>query len=417
MIRQLLPDGERWREVFRAMGRNRLRTALTAFGIFWGIFMLIILIGVGNGLENGVLDLFRDDALNSVWIRAGKTSQPWLGFQAGREITLGTGDFYTLRSQLDGMDAITPRNQLGGSFTVNYGGQEGNYDVCGTFPEYQIMEQCLMVDGRFLNEADLTENRAVAVIGEIPAVQLFGGENPIGKTLTIKGFPFKVVGVFTDAGPEREIMRIFIPFFNFQQTFGYGRRVERIILTTKEGVTAEYIEQQVRNLIGRRQYFNPADRTAIRVYGPMLEARKYLDMFASIRMFVWVVGLATLAIGIVGVSNILLVTVRERTREIGIRKALGATPWWVISLILQEALAITFVFGYMGLAAGVAVLELIRNSLATADSQLQLFKNPGIDLKIGLWALAALVISGLLAGFAPALRAARVQPVVALRDE
>jgi putative ABC transport system permease protein len=403
------------REVLDVLSRNKLRTALTGLSVGWGIFMLVLLLAAGNGLRHGVEHDFRDDATNSIWIRQGRSSQPYLGHAPGRPINFDDSDIDALLREVSGIEYMSGRYYVRGVLTVSRGNQSATFDVRGCHPDHQYLERTIMISGRFIDELDISERRKVAVIG--PAVQaaLFGGESPLGEIINIRGVNYTVVGVFEDQGGEGELRRIYIPITTAQLVYHGGNRMHQIMFTTGTASLAESeaMASRSRAILSERHAVSLTDRRAIQISNNQVQFRKLMDIFDWIASFVWVVGIGTLFAGVVGVSNIMIISVQERTLEIGIRKAIGATPASIIRMILTEALLLTGVAGYIGLTAGVACVELARRYLADNDY----VRNPTVDVRVALLATLLLVVAGALAGAVPASKAARVRPVVAMRAE
>jgi putative ABC transport system permease protein len=409
-------DVDTWREIFDTLRRNKLRTVLTGFAVAWGIFMLIVLLGSGEGLRHGVEYQFRDDAVNSIWISSGRTSKPYKGLQPGRQIQFENRDYDEITTRVDGVEYSSARFWIFGSQQVNYKDEWGSYSIRSVHPDHRMLERTKVVQGRFINELDLRDYRKSAAIGTLIADALFHDEPPVGKEIRIAGIAFKVVGVFDDEGSEGERELIYLPITTAQRTFGGANTVNQILYTTGDADVAESTEMadESRGILATNHDFDPEDERAIFLRNGVEQFQRFVAMMQGIRIFVWMVGIGTLLAGVVGVSNIMLVAVRERTREIGVRKALGATPRSIVGLILKESVLITSVAGYLGLVLGVGVLELV-GSLVPEESAF--FRNPQVDLSTGVAATALLVAAGTIAGFFPARRAASVQPVEALREE
>jgi putative ABC transport system permease protein len=408
-----------WQEIAGTVRRNKLRTFLTGLAVAWGIFMLVVLLAAGKGLRNGIEYQFRDDAVNSIWIWPTKTSIPWEGHPIGREIALTNDDFDAIK-RLPGVEHITARVYLWNEGTVVRGDKKSAFDIRSVHPDHRFLEKTLVVAGRYLNDRDLDERRKVAVIGDEVRDFLFArGEDPIGQWITIHGLQYRVVGVFQDEGGEGERRKIFIPISTAQMAYGGAQggsnRVNQIMLTVGDaGLGAsKRLEARILALVAERHHFSPEDKRALRIRNNLQEYGDIQTIFTMLELFVWVVGILTILAGIVGVSNIMLIAVRERTREIGIRKSFGATPGSILSMVTQEALVLTAASGYLGLAAGVGLVELVTRFLPPVE----FFRDPQVDLRIAIMATALLVVSGTLAGFFPAWRAARINPIQALRDE
>lgn len=405
---------EVWSEIFSTIRANKLRTFLTAFSVAWGIFMLIVLLGAGQGLQNGAGQQFQSDAVNSIWINGGTTSKAYGGFQPGRDIQLRNEDFALIRRQQPAIDRITTSYDGRSIRTLNYGKNNGAFTVRSGMPDHDYLENCTLVTGRFINNNDLVGYRKVCVMGKPVQDALFGKEDPLGKYVNVDGIPFKVIGTFTDPG-RGDNERIYIPVSTAQRAFNGQDKLSVIWASTGRTTVAEseQMAADIRKMLARKYNFSPEDEEAINVWNNSVEYERIMAMLANIRTFIWVIGIGTLIAGIVGVSNIMMIAVKERTREIGVRKAIGATPQSIISMILQESILITAAAGYIGLMAGVGLLELARKLLPPGD----FFRNPEVDLSVAIAALVMLIFAGALAGFVPALRAARIEPIEALRDE
>ncbi len=412
-------DLDNWQEIYQTVKKNKLRTFLTAFSVSWGIFMLILLLAFGTGFQNGVEGQFSDVATNSLWLNAGQTSLPYKGMKAGRQVQMDNRDYETIKEQVKGVEYITSRFFCFGEFTIRYKDKYSSFEVMGCHPEHRYLENQTPVKGRFINDLDHKERRKVAAIGTKVAEGLFGDEDPIGKMIDVKGIMYKVIGIFKDGGDEGEVRRIFIPLSVAQLTYEGTQRVHQIMFTTGDAdmEEANAIKQSVVNLMAQKHIFDPADARALFVWNNVEEFQKFRSLFDGIQLFLWGVGLFTIIAGIVGVSNIMLIVVKERTREIGVRKAIGATPWSVISLFLQESIAITLLAGYIGLLAGVGLIELISWAMTNFAIEAEFFSNPRVDLKVALIATILLVFAGTLAGFFPARKAAKISPIEALKDE
>jgi putative ABC transport system permease protein len=403
-----------WQEIFSTMGKNKLRTFLTSFSVFWGIFILMILLGSGNGLMKGVMYNF-SDAINSVWMWGGQTSVAHDGLNAGRNISFKNEDIDFLRKNFQGLENLSAQNGLwGGNNTTNYKNEYGDFNIQAIHPGHQVTENIQLLEGRLLNKKDISDFRKVAVIGKIVKERLFKEEDPVGKYVNINGIPFLVVGVFGDVH-DQETERLYIPISVAQKTFTPGTNVGTITFTTGNASVAESekILEQIKKLFAAKYRFDENDQRAMGSWNALKDYKQTQAMFNGINIFVGVIGVLTLIAGIVGVSNIMLIVVKERTKEIGIRKALGATPSSIIGLIVLEALVITSIAGYLGLIAGVSILELIASNMPASD----FFRNPGVDFWIALKAAFLVILAGMLAGYVPARRASRIKPIEALRDE
>lgn len=404
---------DRITEILQSLDRNRLRTALTALAVAWGIFMLVVLLAAGTGLENAVKHEFRDDATNSIWVRRGRTSLPYKGHRPGRRIEFTNADHERL-SRLPGVEYITSRYYLWGGFTIRYGDRHGSFDVRACHPDHKYLERTEIVSGRFLDDDDIRERRKVTVIGDAVSEHLFQGADPIGQWIDIKGIMYRVVGVFHDDGNLNELEKVYIPITTAQAAYGGGETVHMVMFTVGDMDLAgtKALEQDITQMMASVHDFDPKDPRALRIQNRVEDVAKVTQTFAVIRAFLWLVGLGTVAAGVVGVGNIMLVSVAERTSEIGVRKALGATPVRVVSEILQEAVVLTGAAGYVGLVAGVIVVEAVDAWMPPNDY----LRHPDADIGIALAAIGVLVVAGVLAGIIPAWRAANIEPARAIQE-
>jgi putative ABC transport system permease protein len=409
----IVPGFDALQEIFATLQRNKLRTALTALSVAWGMLMLVVLLGAGRGLENGANYEFRDNAVNSLWLYPGKTSRPFAGRGPGRDVKLMNDDYDALARNFPSIDHISGRFYMWGEFTVSYGSKHSAFDIRGTHPGHQYLEKTIITEGRFLNDRDLDERRKVCVIGSKVALFLFGERDPLGEYLNIHGLSYRVVGVFDDVGGEAELKKIYVPITTAQLLYKQPGRVHQIMFTIGNASLAESkrMARQVTEFIAARKGVSADDRQAMRVQNNVEQFQRVNSVFVWLNAFVWIVGIGTLLAGIVGVSNIMLISVKERTREIGIRKALGATPWSIISLIVGEAILVTCVAGYCGLLLGVGVVELAQRYL----KDVPYMRQPEVDLPVASIAALLLVLFGALAGFFPARHAATISPIEALR--
>jgi len=403
-----------WQEILSTMRKNKLRTFLTSFSVFWGIFILMILLGSGNGLQKGVMHNF-SDAMNSVFLWGGRTTIAHAGYNTGREINFKDDDIEFISRQYENLDNISGRiNLWGGAHSTSYKNEYGDFSIQAIHTGYQTTEKLNLTKGRLLNITDINKYRKVAVIGRIVVERLFKDEDPIGKYVKISGIPFLVVGVFDDVH-DGEVERLYIPITVAQKTFRPGTQVGTMSftmgdLTAKE---SEALVEDIKKKLSKKHSISSEDQSALGSFNALKEYQQMQALFGGIKIFVGIIGIFTLIAGIVGVSNIMLIVVKERTKEFGIRKAIGASPGSIIGLIILEALVITSIAGYLGMLAGISLLELIAKNMPASE----FFRNPGVDFKIAIGASVLIAIAGMLAGFVPARRAARIKPIVALRDE
>jgi putative ABC transport system permease protein len=411
---------DRWREILDTLMRSKLRTLLTAFSMAWGIFMLVVLLGLGNGLQHGIEQQFADDAVNSIWIRGGATSLPWQGLPNGRRVVFSNTDVDTVRAMPES-DKVTGRFYVGGSrfqsqLTVRVGKKSQSYDVRSVHPDHLYLENTIMKQGRFLNEPDITDRRKVCVIGAPVAKFLFEDKDAVGEYVELGGGSFKVVGVFDDTGEQGEAQMIYIPISTAQAMYNGNDKVNQVMFTLQPDVSVDesvVLAQHAKDLLARAHRFDPHDPQAVWVRNNAENYRSFLQIFQMISIFVTFMAACTLLAGVIGISNIMMIVVRERTREIGVRKALGATAVNIVTSIVQESVALTAVAGYCGMCAGIGLLALIDKIVPPGNG----FADPSVSLTVALVATGVLIIAGALAGLFPALAAAKVNPIVALRDE
>ncbi len=405
-------DLDQWQEIFATIRKNKLRTFLTGFSVAWGIFMLVILLGSGNGLAKGVMYNF-SDAKNSVWMGGGRTSMAYNGLNAGRDIELTNEDLKLLKDRYEHIENLSARHYVY-SDAISYKNNYGDFNVLAVHPGHLVVENVKLISGRLLNKLDIQEYRKVAVIGTLVKDQLFKDEDPIGKYIKLNGINFKVVGVFGDVH-ENETKRLFIPISLAQKTFISKNRVQAITFTAGDASVdqSNAMLEDIRTTLARKYNFNPEDQRAMWSWNAIEEHQRMNALFKGINLFVLIIGIFTIIAGIVGVSNIMLIVVKERTKEIGVRKAIGAKPGSIIWMIIQESILITSIAGYVGLVLGVLLLEGITKAMPAT----QYFRNPGIDFTVAILATLAIVLAGVVAGYIPARKAANIQPVVALHDE
>ena len=416
-------DYDKWQEILGTIKKNKLRTFLTMFGVFWGIFMLMILMGSGNGLENGVNKEFKGWASNSGFIWRGRTTMPYKGLQSGRYVNFTNEDQEALLNRITELEYLTPRNsKRNPGNNVTRANKSGAFRVFGDYPEIQHIQLVDILEGRHLNFLDIKNRRKNAVIGEYVKKVLFGpNEDPIGNYIKANGVYFQVVGVFKSQRDgqqaERDEQSIFIPFSTFQQAFSFGNSVGWFAFTAKPGYSVGDAEQNIRKVLMERHKIHPEDVNALGSNNLQKEFERINRLFSGINVFVWIVGIGTLMAGVIGVSNIMLIIVKERTKEIGIRKSLGATPFSITGLIIQESIFITMIAGYLGLVAGVLLLSGISYGMDEWNIETGMFSNPEVNLKSAILSLLVLVVCGALAGLVPATKAAKVNPIEALHAE
>lgn len=418
-------DQDRWQEIFSVLKKNKLRTFFTAFGVFWGIFMLIIMLGSGKGLSNGVKTGMGDMATNSMFMWTQRTTVPFKGFPRGRFYNFNNGDTQALIDNIPEIEYIAPRIQgynRSGDNNVVRAERTGNFRIQGDYPEYNLIDPMKMIKGRFINNLDIADERKVIVIGQRVYEEMFEpDENPIGEYVRISGVYFKVVGLCkskkNDQQAEQENQQVFMPFTTLQKTYNYGDVVGWYSITAKKNVSVSTIEEKAKTLMKQRHSIAPDDDRAIGSANVEEEFQKMTNLFSGINALIWIVGIGTLLAGVVGVSNIMMIIVKERTKEIGIQRALGASPASIISQIITESVFLTAISGYIGLVIGVVLVEVVNYLLISTNASTGMFSNPSVDFAVAIKALVVLVISGAVAGMIPANRAVSIKPIDALRSE
>jgi putative ABC transport system permease protein len=408
-----------FQEILFTLRQNKLRTLLTAFGVFWGIFMLIMLLGFGRGMQNGVFDDFGSDVLDFIVINSGDTSVAFRGMGPGRHINLDQTDIDAVSRQISGVRVISGDRMMFDS-TASYNGKNSNAPLHGIPDEFfAVKDDIPFTFGRKTNRPDVLDVRKIAVIGSSVADRLFDkGVDPVGKEIKVKDVVMKVAGVFHDKGNRgRNSENVYIPQSTYEAVYGGAGKLDSIWLRPKAGVDGFELEKKVVELLKRRRDVSPDDTRGVSSFNMAEPAKSINGLFTGINVFIWFVGLGTLMAGIVGISNIMIITVKERTREIGIRKALGATPFTIVSTLLLESTLVTGIAGYLGLVFGVGLLELISFAIRSTGAQLPYFLNPEVNFQVAITAILLLVAVGMVAGLWPALRAAQITPIEAMRAE
>ncbi|MCB0763304.1 MAG: ABC transporter permease [Flavobacteriales bacterium] len=414
-------DRDLWGEIWNTLSRNKLRTFLTAFGVGWGIFMLVIMLGAGNGLANGAKKGFAGWATNSAFIWTQPTSIPYHGFSRGRRFYFNNDDIGAIIREIPEVEYLAPRNQLGGwqgGNNVVRNNKTGAFSVYGDMPVVMKIQSSAVDTGRFLNDKDVADQRKVCVIGKRVREVLFEPhEDPIGEYIRINGVFFQVVGMHrsirSSDNAEEDESTIYVPFTTFQNAFNYHNFVSWFSVTAREGTPVSEVEEGIKKLMARRHDVDPNDPMAFGSFNLEEQFDKMNQLLIGINLLSWIVGILTLLAGVIGISNIMLVIIKERTKEIGVRRAIGATPRIIRRQIVLESVSLTLLAGYTGLTLGVGLLEL----LILAGMEGDFFHRPEVDLRTALIALSVLIVSGLFAGLIPASRALRINAVDALRAE
>ncbi len=415
---------DRWDEILEALNANKLRTALTAFGVAWGIFILVVLLALTNGLKNGVLKDFGDFATNSMFMWTQGTSKPYKGLPKGRYFNYKIDDVAAIKSEVTNLKYVSPRNQLGGfrgNNNVTRGTKTGAFEIYGDYPEYIKQQPLDILQGRFISYSDIDAKRKVCVIGTGVVKGLYDkGEGILGSYIKINGINFLVVGTFktnnSQGNGEQEASTIYTPFTTFGQAFNRGDSVGWMAITAIDGIPITTIKQQVFDLMKSRHRVHPEDDRAIGHFDLSEQFERVSGLFAILAFVGYFVGVLVLASGIIGINNIMLIVVKERTKEIGVRRALGASPWMIKGQILQESLVLTILSGMVGVTFAAFIVWAINKILDSAG-EVENFANPSVDISVIITALIILIVSGLLAGLIPANSATKMKPVDALRIE
>ncbi|NGX83350.1 ABC transporter permease [Aequorivita sp. KMM 9714] len=410
---------ERWQEIFEAIRKNKLRTFLTGLSVASGIFILVILLGIGQGMQNGVQQQFESDATNRISVWTNVTSVEYKGLNPGRRIEMDNRD-YDLAVNKNG-DKIEYKSGVysrWGQLTT-FKKESGSYRVEGVHGDYQFLENETLVVGRYINQGDVNNYEKHAVIGNQVYLDLFKGKDALGEYIDVAGIKFKVVGVYSDPGGEREETRIFIPISTAQRVYNAGDKLRSLAFTLEKHdsyedalAASEAFSAQLEADLKTKHTIAPTDDRAVNVNNSLENAKKFYDLNKMIRWFFWGVGICTIIAGVVGVSNIMLIIVKERTKEIGIRKAIGAEPWSIIGMILHESIFVTAIAGFIGLIFSLFLLQIVGPFI-----EMDYIKNPAVDFSVAITTVIILVIAGAIAGFFPAYRAANIKPIEALRDE
>ena len=415
---------DRWNEIIEVLSSNWVRTLLTAFGVFWGIFILILLLAAGKGLENGIKQGFGDAATNTMFMWTRTITKSYDGMAKGRRYNYRLSDVSDIRENVPNLRFISPRNQLGGFRGANNvirGLNVGAYNVYGDYPEIIKQEPMDISSGRFINYADINGKRKVAVIGEAVKTGLYEkGENPIGTYIKIQGVNFMVIGTYkkknTGGDGEESQSQIFVPFTAFSQAFNRGDKVGWMAITANDGTPITAIKNQIFDIVKKNHKIHPDDRRAVGHFDLYEEFSRVESLFMALKVIAYFVGTLVLISGIIGVSNIMLIVVKERTKEIGIRRALGASPNTIRAQILTESVFLTIISGMAGIVFGAVCIYLINYAI-NLSGPIDMFANPSVNLGVITTALTILILSGLFAGFIPAQNAIRLKPVDALRNE
>jgi len=418
-------DYDKWQEIFHTLGKNKLRTGLTAFGVIWGIFMLIVMLGAGTGLRNAIYSGMGDFSTNSMFIWTQSTTIPYEGFPRGRSYKFKLDDMYALKNSIPEIDIISPTVHGGGwqvTSNVFYGIQKGAYRVEGIMPNENKIDPVDIYKGRYINEIDELNKRKVILLGYRVYEELFKkGEEPIDKYIKMNGIYFQVIGVYKSKHRgrwgEQQNSIIFIPFSTTEQIYNYANVVDHFSIVGSPTSDINAIEKEVKQILAKRHDLHPDDKGAFGCNNVGDEFKKLNGLFLGINALIWLVGIGTLLAGIIGISNIMLIIINERTQEFGIKRALGATPIKIISTVISESVFLTSLAGLTGLAAGIYIVQLVNKAVGNNPSEDVMFLNPQVDFNIAIAALIILIIFGVFAGIIPAKRAVSIKPIEAIRAE
>ncbi len=413
-------DIDRWQEIWITITHNKSRSVLTAFGVFWGMLMLVLMVGAGNALSKGISSQIEGFATNSCFFASERTTLPYKGFRKGRRWDMTNSDLPVIREKVKELQYISPVLFAGGNDkNVVRGEKNGSYLVKGCYPEYDLIEKSKMLYGRYVNDIDIAEKRKVCVIGErIYEVLFQKGEDPTGKQIRVNGIYFQVIGVARSTsgvsigGQTAET--VVLPFSTMQQAFNQGNIIHFLAATAKDEVPVKVVQDKISEVLKQQHQIAPDDKEALFTMNIEEQFKMFNYLGIGIAALIWIVGLGTLFAGAIGVSNIMLVTVRERTREIGIRRALGATPRDIIGQILSESIVLTLLAGLTGIVVGVGLLRATGIVLSQGD---QFFKDPQISFGMAVGSLFILLVIGTFAGYLPAQRAMTIKPVEAIAEE
>ena len=413
-------DIDRWQEIWITITHNKSRSVLSAFGVFWGMLMLVLMVGAGNALSEGISSQIEGFATNSAFFSTERTTIAYKGFQKGRWWNMTNNDIPIIKERVKDLQYLSPVLFAGGSDNnVVRNERRGSYLVKGCYPQYDLIEKSKMLYGRYINDIDIAEKRKVCIIGErIYEVLFQPGEDPTGKQIRVNGIYFQVIGVARSTsgvsigGQTAET--VVLPFSTMQQAFNQGNIIHFLAATAKPGVAVKIVQNQIEEILKQQHQISPDDNDALFSMNIEEQFKMFNNLGIGIAVLIWIVGIGTLLAGAIGVSNIMLVTVRERTKEIGIRRALGATPSDIIGQILSESIVLTMIAGIIGIVVGVGILRAAGIVLSQGD---QFFKDPQISFGMAVISLVILIVIGTMAGYIPAQRAMMIKPVEAIGEE
>ena len=418
-------DFDGLKEIWQTIARNKTRSLLTAFGVFWGVFLLVVLSSTGNGFENGMMRQVEGVTPNTGLFFTGTTSEPYKGYQKGRNWSMNLSDLKAIKDNFPDIVAISPESSVWTSEDKNvvFGNRSGSYTVKGVMPEYNYIMKSRILKGRFINETDIANHRKVCLLGKRAYEDLFDkGVDPLGKMVRVNGIYFQVVGVVStynsnvqiNGSPDESVV---LPFTTMQQLFSKGDDINFFVMAANDNASIAELQDKVEQLLKQRHDIAPDDKSAVSSFNLEDIFKMFKGLFLGIHILIWIVGLGTLMSGIIGVSNIMLVTVKERTREIGVRRAIGAKPKDIIGQVLSESLLLTTLAGLVGLCLGVGIMAIVGGIVANNPSDNMMFMDPNMSFKAAVLATVIVILSGLLAGVLPALRAIQIKAIDAIREE
>ena len=415
-------DIDRWTEIWVTITRNKMRSFLTCFGVFWGILMLVILLGVGVGFKNAIFKQVDGFATNSVFFFPDRTSEPYHGFNKGRYWSIRNRDADAILSDVKGIESFSP--MIGGNRSENnivHKQVAGTYTVNGVYPDFFNINRQKLHFGRLMNDVDLRERRKVCLIGSRICEELFKNADPCGEYVRVNGIYYQVIGVIEQIASGLSIngraeSSVFLPLTTMQQTLNQGDVLGFLCVSAVQGHPMQKLIDDITDILKRQNEISPTDPQAVSVINISAQFKMFENLFAGIDTLVWLVGLGSLLAGIIGISNIMMVTIKERTREIGVRRAIGAKPWNIISQVMSESLALTAMAGLLGLCTGVFLLDAIDKVLSQT-SVVNAILHPAVKIGTAVAATIVLMICGLLAGLIPAWRAMQIKAIDAIREE
>ena len=417
-------DKDYWHEILHTLGRNKMRSILTVFGVFWGVFMLIVMSGSGSALENGIKSGVENVSTNSLFVWANNTTEAYKGHKKGRSWTLKSQDAKILKERIPELITVTPL-LFTNSYTnnVSYSDRTGTFNVKGLYPDYQTVERQSLLFGRFINDIDIDANRKVCIIGKQVYETLFPDKsNPLGKNISVNGIFYTVVGVMEHSSKNMNLFgrteeTIILPYTTMQQIINTGDNVYIYAIVADDNASIENVEKDVKKVLRETHQISPTDEVAVSGFNLGVMFKRFFSLFSGINILIWIVGGGTLLAGVVGVTNIMLISVKERTKEIGIRRALGAKPLVIVQQILSETLILTLLAGLTGIVMGVGALNLMGKIITASGNSEGFFRDPQISFTLAVGATLILIIFGTLAGLIPVIKALSIKAIDAIREE